>query len=66
MNLNFNGLSKGYDGKTIFENIAGQINNGDKIGLVGANGIGKTTLVKVLTGAETKDAGDIIYSPSYI
>ncbi|HZJ82547.1 MAG TPA: ABC-F type ribosomal protection protein [Clostridia bacterium] len=66
MNLSFKGLSKGYDGKTIFENIDGQINDGDKIGLVGANGIGKTTLVRVLTGEETKDAGDITYSPSYI
>ena len=66
MNLNFSGLSKEYEGRTIFHNIRGQINNGDKIGLIGANGVGKTTLVKLLTGREDKDAGKINYSPSYI
>lgn len=66
MNLNFNNLSKGYEGKMILENIGGQVNDGDKIGLIGANGAGKTTLVNILTGREIRDAGDISYSPSYI
>lgn len=66
MNLNFTGLSKGYEGKSIFENLSEQINNQDKIGLVGVNGVGKTTLVNILTGEEEKDAGEIRCSPSYI
>lgn len=66
MNLSFSGLSKGYEGKIILENIKGQITDGDKIGLIGANGVGKTTLVKILTGGEERDAGEISYSPTYI
>ena len=66
MNLSFNNLSKGYDGKMIFENISGQIDDGDKIGLIGANGVGKTTLVNILTGREERDSGEIRYTPSYI
>ena len=66
MNISFSGLTKGYEGKTIFENIKGQISDGDKVGLIGSNGVGKTTLVKVLTGREDRDAGEISYSPSYI
>ena len=66
MNLNFTGLSKGYEGRTIFENLSGQINNGDKIGLIGVNGVGKTTLVNLITGQETSDSGEIRCSPSYI
>ncbi|HOK50221.1 MAG TPA: ATP-binding cassette domain-containing protein, partial [Sedimentibacter sp.] len=66
MNINFSGLTKEYAGKTIFENLKGQINDGDKIGLIGANGAGKTTLARILAGEEVKDAGEIDYSPSYL
>ncbi|NLU52472.1 MAG: ABC-F type ribosomal protection protein [Clostridiaceae bacterium] len=62
MRISFSGLSKSYEGKTIFDNLNGQINNGDKIGLIGSNGVGKTTLVKLLTGNEEKDSGDIMFS----
>jgi len=66
MNINFAELSKSYKGKAIFEKISGQINDGDKIGLIGVNGIGKTTLAKILAGLEEKDGGTIAHSPSYI
>lgn len=66
MNLSFKDLSKGYNGRTIFENLSGQIDNGDKIGLIGDNGVGKTTLVNIITGHETEDSGEIRYSPSYV
>jgi len=66
MNINFAELSKSYKGKTVFEKICGQINEGDKIGLIGANGVGKTTLAKILAGSERKDSGTITYFPSYI
>lgn len=62
----FNNVCKAYDGKTVFENISGKINDQDKIGLVGKNGVGKTTLARLLGGIEAQDKGDIIYSPSYI
>ncbi|NLZ52175.1 MAG: ABC-F type ribosomal protection protein [Thermoanaerobacteraceae bacterium] len=66
MNINFTQLSKSYKGKPVFENISGQISNGDKVGMVGINGVGKTTLAKLLAGLEAKDSGTISYSPSYM
>jgi len=55
MNLYFENLSKIYHGKTIFENINGKVDKQDKFGLIGVNGIGKTTLVKLLSGLESSD-----------
>ena len=64
MSLSFENLSKGYAGKIVFENIKGKINAGDRIGLIGTNGVGKTTLVKLLSGRESRDTGSIHYSSS--
>lgn len=66
MNLHFSGLCKSYNGKKVFEDISGQINPRDRIGLIGANGVGKTTLARLLAGQEICDAGQISYSPSYM
>ena len=66
MNINFAQLSKSYKGKTVFEKISGQINDGDRVGLVGVNGVGKTTLAKILAGLEEKDSGSITYSPPHM
>lgn len=52
-------LSKMYGGNTVFHNINFTVQTGEKIGLIGANGCGKTTLMKILSGEETSDAGDI-------
>jgi len=62
MSLTFENLSKGYAGKTVFEKINGKINPEDKIGLIGTNGVGKTTLVKLLSGKEKSDYGNIHYA----
>ncbi len=64
MSLRFYELGKSYHGKTIFENINGEINSADKIGLVGANGIGKTTLARLVAGLDACDAGQVEYSPA--
>lgn len=45
-----NNLTLSFGGRTIFNNIGFQINNQDRIGLVGPNGSGKTTLLRILTG----------------
>jgi ATP-binding cassette subfamily F protein 3 len=66
LNIYFTDLSKSYKGKAVFENISGQINDGDKIGLIGVNGVGKTTLAKLLAGLEEADNGMIRCSPSYM
>lgn len=64
MQVRFKELGKSYNGKTVFKNISGEINRGDRIGLVGQNGIGKTTLAKLLAGRENCDTGQITRSPS--
>jgi len=53
----FEDLAKIYDGKKIFTSIGGKIDKGDRIGLIGANGIGKSTLLRVLLGQEGSEEG---------
>ncbi len=53
------GAGKRFGPKLLFENINVQINPGDRVGLVGANGTGKTTLLKILAGMESLDEGDL-------
>lgn len=48
----------------LFDNLNFHIDEGQKCGLVGANGAGKTSLFKVLTGEMELDSGDIFISPS--
>lgn len=55
-------ISKSYSEKTLINEISIGINEGEKIGLIGVNGTGKTTLLKVLAGNEAYDTGKIIYS----
>lgn len=60
--LTVNNISKNYGEKTLFENISFTINDNDKIGLIGINGTGKSTLLNVIAGYDTSDAGDISIS----
>ncbi len=55
-------ISKSYVEKPLVQNITFGINEGDKIGLIGVNGTGKTTLLKVLAGVDEIDSGRIIKS----
>ena len=53
-------ISKSFNSdKIIFENISLGINEGDKIGLIGINGTGKSTLLKILAGEEEADSGKL-------
>ncbi|MEW9094294.1 MAG: ABC-F family ATP-binding cassette domain-containing protein [Clostridiaceae bacterium] len=61
MNLiSIENLCKSYSEKELFKNINLGINDGDKIGVIGINGTGKTTLLKIIAGAESIDKGRII------
>lgn len=53
------GLTKSYGITPLFDNISFHINEGDKIALVARNGVGKTTLLRILTGKETPDDGKL-------
>jgi ATP-binding cassette subfamily F protein uup len=54
------GLSKSLGGKLLFDDLDLIASPGDRIGLVGANGVGKTTLIRVLVGDLEADAGDLM------
>jgi ATP-binding cassette, subfamily F, member 3 len=53
-------ITKSYGGNEILRGVSFQINPGEKVGLVGRNGAGKTTIFKLLTGAESPDEGEIV------
>lgn len=52
-------LCKGYDGKEVIHKLNIEIHKGDKIGVIGNNGRGKTTLLKLLARAITEDSGQV-------
>jgi ATP-binding cassette subfamily F protein 3 len=52
-------ISKSFDGKTILDAVHFEILSGQKIGLIGPNGCGKTTFLKILTGEQTIDDGKL-------
>lgn len=52
-------ISKSYSEKKLLENISLGINDKEKIGLIGVNGTGKSTLLKIIAGAEVEDSGTI-------
>ncbi|WP_226677924.1 ribosomal protection-like ABC-F family protein [Mesobacillus jeotgali] len=54
-----NHISKMYGGNLIFEDLSFEINEKDRVGLVGPNGCGKTTLMKLIAGMEETDHGKI-------
>lgn len=61
MNLiSIENISKSFSEKILLEKISLGINDGDKIGLIGINGTGKSTLLKIIAGAENSDTGTII------
>ena len=51
--------SKAFGASVIFRNIQFEIRNNEKIAVVGRNGCGKTTLLKIIAGEESLDSGDI-------
>lgn len=60
MVLTVENLTKVYGQKTLFENISLSILAGDKIGIVGVNGTGKSTFLKVLAGQTAPDQGNLL------
>ena len=58
--INIEHISKIYGEKTIYEDASFGIQQGDKIGIVGINGTGKSTLLRMIAGEETPDEGQII------
>jgi len=57
--LEVKGLSKSFGGKSIFKDVSFKLRAGDRVALIGSNGVGKTTLFKILNRRETPDAGTV-------
>jgi len=57
--LKIENLCMSFGTQTIFDNISFQINNNDKVGIIGVNGAGKSTLFNILLGNLTPDSGTI-------
>lgn len=58
--LNMEHITKVYGDKVIFDDISVGIHQGDKIGIIGINGTGKTTFLRILAGLEEADEGQVI------
>lgn len=52
-------ISKSYSEKTLLQEVSLTVNEGDRIGIVGVNGTGKSTLLKILAGEDTPDTGAV-------
>ena len=62
MLLTLNNIKKSFLDKTILNNVNLSVNNNDRIGLLGINGVGKTTLLNIITGILPYDDGTLSYS----
>jgi ATPase subunit of ABC transporter with duplicated ATPase domains len=56
-------LSHSYGERTLFKNVSFRLLAGEHVGLVGANGVGKSTLMNILTGQLLKDQGKVEWTP---
>ena len=57
--VNLDGVDKGYGSRSVLRGITLGVSAGDRIGVVGRNGDGKSTLLRLIAGAETPDAGTL-------
>jgi ATP-binding cassette subfamily F protein 3 len=61
--LQVNDVYKSYGDDVILEKVSFVVNPGDRVGLIGPNGCGKTTLLKIIVGQEKPDQGSVSLSP---
>ncbi|MEJ2265946.1 MAG: ABC-F family ATP-binding cassette domain-containing protein [Anaerolineales bacterium] len=64
--LTAHNISKSYSIHQILDNITFSVNAGDRVGLIGPNGCGKTTLLRILAGSEKSDSGVVTYHPPHL
>ncbi len=57
-----NNISKTYGERLLFDNVAFGMEEGEKVGIIGKNGIGKTTLMRIIAGLEDQDSGEVVFN----
>lgn len=62
--LTVKGLSKGFEGRTLFDHVDLKLEGGERVALLGDNGAGKSTFLKILLGEEMPDAGKLRTGPT--
>ena len=62
--LEFKSVSKGYDGQQVLQPVDLLIRHGERVGVIGRNGSGKSVLLRLALNIETPDEGDVILGPS--
>ncbi|WP_026494374.1 ABC-F family ATP-binding cassette domain-containing protein [Butyrivibrio sp. WCD3002] len=58
--MHVDSIAKSFGSEKLFENISFDIKRGEKVAIIGDNGTGKTTMLKIINGMESLDAGEII------
>ena len=61
--LHARGISRAFGGQTVLDDVSISLDGRDRVGVVGPNGVGKTTLLRVLAGLEAPDAGIVARAP---
>lgn len=57
--VRFSGVSKGFSGRALFQDTTLTIRRKDRVAVIGENGCGKSTLIRLITGEETPDTGEV-------